>query len=153
MRKTIYFALMAIFLFTRPGYALYTDEIAISIDEVWPAAKEGLKYAGLKKINEEKKTFETKWTYDTVTQSVGPLKNFTKDELERRYRYKVSITERYGDTLVTVKAVFQKKRKGLIQYSWRLVKPSADDLDVERDAFMKILTQIEKTRNSAAPVI
>lgn len=151
--KIALFMLAAFLLVSRPVYAVYTDEIAISMDEVWPAAKESFKASGLKKVNEEKKTFETKWTYDTVTQSVGPLKSFTKDELDRRYRYKVAITERFGDTLVTVKAVFQKRRRGLIQYTWRLSKATADDLDVERDAFMKILAQIERTRNEAAPPI
>lgn len=152
MKKTVLILLAALFAFARPVLAVYTDEIAISADEVWPAAKEALKYSGVKKVNEEKKTFETKWTQDTVRQSSGLLKSYVKDEYDRRYRYKVAITDRYGDTVVTVKAVFQKKRKGLQQYSWRLVKPTADDLDVEQDAFMKILAQIEKTRAQAGTI-
>lgn len=146
MKKVFLFLLAAVLLSERLAFAVYKDEIAVSLDEVWPAAKEALKYSGLKKVNDSKKTFETKWTQDTVEQSNGLLKSYIKDEYDRRYRYKVSVADRYGDTEVTVKAVVQKKRKGLVQYTWRLVKPTADDLDVERDAFMKILAQIEKIR-------
>lgn len=146
MMRFFVFFLLAFFLSISQAYALYTDEIAVSADEVWPAAQEAFKFARLKKVNEAKRTFETKWIQDKVTQSIGPLKSFTKDEFDRRYRYKVSIQDRYGDTLVEIRAVFQKRRRGLVQYSWRLSKATADDLDVEREAFMRILGEIEKKR-------
>ena len=57
--------LAGLLIYSRPVFALYSDEIAVSQDEVWSAAKEALKPFRLKKIDENKKTFETHWTYDT----------------------------------------------------------------------------------------
>ncbi len=151
MKKLALILLAGVLISAPSGFALYSDEIAVSLDEVWPATKEALRPFRLKKIDENKKTFETNWTYDTVKESSGLLKNYIHDEFDRRYRYKVSMTDRYGDTHVVIKAVFQKRRRGLEQYSWRLVKGRADDLDVERDAFMKILKQMQKQRSEAPP--
>jgi hypothetical protein len=142
---------MAVVLLTAfPGllWATYTDEIAVSQDEVWPAVLQVVKAHGMRKSNEKKKTAETQWMYDRVVRSRGPLKKAgVKQEYERRYRLKIKLQDRVGDTVVEVRGVFfEKPVSPTPVISWRKVKPERDDLNKERDFFMDILRQLEKNR-------
>lgn len=148
LRMTV--ALIFLFLaMTSSCWAIYSDEIAVSQDEVWKAAVEAFKPYGLRKADAKKKQIETKWIYDNVLRSGGLLKRIAKEEYERRYRMKIKIADRAGDTKVEIRGVFQQRHQSLNpQISWTLIRPRADDLDVERDFFMKILSRIEKNRTS-----
>ncbi len=136
-------------LLPSPAHARYSDEIAVSQDEVWKAALEALKPFGIRKTNESKKRIETKWIYDSVVRKNRLLKNIPRQKYERRYRMRIQLKDRAGDTVVEIKGVYQQRFPGRVQVSWRLVEPNADDLDIEQEFFMKILNQLGNTRNEA----
>ena len=127
------------------AWAVYKDEVAVSQDEVWKAAVAAFKSYGFRKVDEKKMKIETKWIYDTVTRSNPLLKNVTKEKYERRYRMKIQFRDRAGDTVVEVNGVFQQRPSGHgPQVSWTWVKPRLEDLDIEQDDFMKILSEMAR---------
>ncbi len=128
------------------SFARYSDEIAVSQDEVWKAVQTALKPFGIRKINENKKTIETDWVQDRVRRSNRLLKNIPKQMYDRRYRMKVRLRDRAGDTMIEITGVFQQRIGTRIQDPWELIKPTGDDLDIEQDFFMKILNQLSNDR-------
>ncbi len=151
MKKRFFAALLAgILLASTPAFAVYKDEIAVSQDEVWKAVIEVMKPFGIRKQKADKKEITSKWIYDTVTRSGGVFKSIAREEYDRRYRFKIKLNDRVGDTTVEIRGVFQQRRTGLNEAAaWRLFRVKADDLDVEREFFMKILKQIGNTRRAA----
>jgi hypothetical protein len=145
----IYAFLFALIFCPEGAWARYTDEIAVSRDEVWKAAFEALKPFGLRKADEKKMILETKWIHDTVKRRNKLLLNMPSQEYDRRYRVKVLLKDRAGDTLVEVKGVFQQRYPNHEQKTWETIQPKADDLDLEQEMFMKILNQLSRHRNDS----
>ncbi len=138
-----------------PALAVYKDEIAVSRDEVWKAVNEVLGKKGLRKSNEKKMTIESRWIVDTIRRraKLPVLDKLSHEEYERRYRFKISLRDRVGDTEIVIKSVFQVRHINANEAgAWQLIKPTADDLDVEREFFMKILKKIGDARKAASGV-
>jgi hypothetical protein len=136
--------------FMQSASARYADEIAVSQDEVWKAAKEALKPFGLRKVDEGKHTLETNWIHDKVKRRNRLLKNIPNLEYDRRYRMKIKFQDRAGDTLVEINGVFQQRYPHHEQKTWQTVKPEIEDMDLEQEIFMKILNQLAHSRNEFA---
>lgn len=152
MKKRSAALAIALFLFAAhpPAWAVYKDEIAVSQDEVWKAVLDTFKPLGIRKTDEQKKELETKWITDKVVKSSGLLKRIAKEEYVRRYRFKVRLHDRSGDTAVEIRGIFQQKHANAgSQVSWSLIKPTLEDLDVERDYFMKILATLGRNRSES----
>lgn len=129
----------------------YTDQITVKAPEAWEAAKEVLKPRGVKKIDEENYIIETKWVTDRVVRSRGMLKQFASQTYERRYRFRVKVTQRDYDTEIEVKGTFQERphETNSSILMWQSYRPEGIDYDVERQVFMQILNRLELARSSS----
>jgi uncharacterized lipoprotein len=144
-------AILLFWGFQAPAWA-YTDQVTVKAEEAWQAAQEVLKQSGLKKVDETKKTLETKWIHDRVVRrGKGVFKNITSQTYDRRYRLTVRIVQRPFDTEIEVKGFFQERpvTGNPNHLLWKKVRPQIDDLDVERTFFMRILNRLELARANA----
>lgn len=148
MKKTfLLLFLLAAVLGQGTASARYSDEIAVSVDEVWKAAKNALGPIGLRKVDDKNFYLETKWIVDRIKRRNKLLLDMPSQEYDRRYRMKIQLKDRSGDTAIEIKGVFQQKNPNIEQKTWSVVLPKADDLDVEQEIFMKILNELAKSRN------
>ncbi len=149
MRKVLLVMLFVVFA-GMSSLDAYTDQITVKAPEAWQVALKIMKPYGIKKEDPKTMTIETKWIKDTVVRSRGPLKKLTGKYYERRYRLKVSVTQRDYDTEIQIKGRYQIRsldtRSNLIL--WETIKPTAQDYQIEQDIFMNILKTLEVARNS-----
>ena len=141
---------MASALCQKTGLA-YTDQITVKAEEAWTAALDVVKPYGLHKTDAKKKLIETDWVHDTVVRKGKWLfKGVFSKTYERRYRLSLRIMQRDYDTEIEVRGNFQERPKEVQSnlFMWQKVKPDADDLDVERAVFMRILSRLELARTA-----
>lgn len=146
MKKILLILSFALLPVCQPLYA-YTDQITVKADEAWTAVQEVLKNR-IQKIDQEKKVLETKWKTDMVRRARGPLKEYMSRTVDRRYRFKVTVTQRDYDSEIEIRGSFQERPHEPNSYvlAWEKVKPETEDFDVERALFMQILNRIELAR-------
>ena len=157
MKKIFFAGFLALALLASapvPAWAIYKDEIAVSHDEVWKSIGGLLGKKSIRKSDPKKGTLESRWFYDVIRRSgsLPVLEQLSHQQYNRRYRYKISLKDRSGDTVVEIRCIYQIRNiNANAAGAWHLIKPSADDLDIERDFFMKILKKIGDTRKAAPP--
>lgn len=145
MSKVFFSLGLALFILlqTSVSYAFYADEVAAKPEELAKAVHTVLSYSGLKKANWDKNEFETRWITDKVTRSKGLLKSITSQVYERRYRLKVKLIPDYYSAKVEIRSIYQYRPDASgPAVSWRTEKPTSEELSLERDCFMRILTEL-----------
>ena len=131
--------------------ATYYDQVAVPSDEIFEAARQVLDASyGIQKADSHKKSLQSQWYEDRVVRSRGLLKKFTQKAYHRRYRIHIQLKDTPEGTDVKVKGAFQEKSNDAPPgVPWRPVKTEGIDLQIEREIFSKILTQMEEIRMKA----
>ena len=139
---------LAIFLTWLPSnaFALYSDQVAAPIEEVWQAAKDSLRDYGIRKDDSVKKHLETRWIEDRVVRSSGLLKKVASRPYRLRYRIHLDFVEDSRGTRVDVRGTYQQKPvDGSPSSRWETTRP---ERNLERDFFYKVLRKVETIRRA-----
>ena len=148
MKRAVFFLFLTALFFPPHARAFYSDEISASPDEVWRGVEKAMKPYGIRKSDFKKRRSESDWKEDQYVKSgKGLLHSIGSSVVRRRYRFQVRLEENSFKTLVKIKGSFQEKPldvpPGIL---WKPVKPDTDDLELERNFFMKILAELESLR-------
>jgi hypothetical protein len=150
MRKLLAGLWLLGFLFPAPGWAVYSDELGVPVEEVWQAALIALKPSGIRKADFDKKVIETKWVEDRVVRSRGLLKKVTGENILRRSKFKVTFKTVGIATEIRIEGVFRDKPHSTgPMVSWRKVKPELQDIKLEQALFFKILKALEELKRKS----
>ncbi len=150
--KRIFFMLVIWGALLLPAFA-YTDRIDASSQEIYDAAKIAFSKEGIYKQNLEKKSLTTRWVYTRIRRSrkrrFVPLE--LKENVNLRYQMQIDIEDGKNYSGVSVVGRFEEKPTDAPpQQSWKSSYSSKELYFKEREAFMKILSNLETRKKSAA---
>ena len=134
-------------LFSLSAFA-YTDDIqGATVDDAWQAALKALGPKGVKEADEKKKVLVSRWMEDEVVRRNSLFKGVTSQSYRRRSQMEISLTEIPDGVHILIKGEFEEKpQDSPAQAPWRKLKMQTEDYDLERNLFMRILTQMAKDR-------
>lgn len=151
MIKRRFLYALAIFAILSPAHAFsYETDIRADIEEVYAASLKVLEKYGIEKADSSRDRIETRWIEDEVMRerSFLGLKKFKK-KYSRKYRFILEFTETPRFTHVSVNAQFSfRPADSSHQTPWRKLKPSREDLRLEKDIFQSLLTVLESHRRA-----
>jgi len=148
---------LILFFFAMPPAALaYLDEVLMTPNEIWEAAKTVLETPGIDVENKETYTLKSKWVEDyvrkertVIPRQVG--RGFTlTGTVRRRYQMMIVLKELPSATQIQITGKYQERPVGAPEHQarWKFIKPSTEDYELERQLFFKILREMARIRVS-----
>ncbi|MCB9800298.1 MAG: hypothetical protein H6757_06030 [Candidatus Omnitrophica bacterium] len=150
---------MAFLLTVSPAYA-YTQKIITTPQEIWEAVRQVMEPHGIRKENSETWEIESKWIKDYARREKKILPDpiqikqlpTVKQTVLRRYRMQVKLKDQSDGTQIKITGEYQEKPTGTpaATVSWKRIKPSTEDYELERQFFYEVLKQMGKNRTASA---
>lgn len=150
------FVLGVFFLALQTTAFAYLDEVLMTPDEVWTAAKTVMEPKGVRTENKAAYTLKSKWIEDYVRKEKNILpaalgRGVTlRSTVRRRYQMAVELKELPTGTEIQISGKYQERPIGAPEHQarWKYVKPSTEDYELERALFFKILGEMARVKSS-----
>jgi len=145
-----------LFFAVQPGALAYLDEVLMTPDEIWSAAKLVLEPTGIVVENKASYTLKSNWIEDIIRKekkllprAVGGGPSMART-VRRRCQMTVMLKELPTGTQIQITGKYQERPLSAPEHQarWKFVKPSTEDYELERLLFFKILREMARLKSA-----
>ena len=144
--------LIALLAFPLPADAVYSEQIAASLPEVYEALQRVMSKTGIEKEDPARGVMVSRWQEDTVKRERQiPFSGSVSKSYARRYRITASLKQEGRFIRLEISAVFQYRPADAARTApWRDLKNIPDERETEKNFFLQVLSEMAASRKSSA---